>query len=222
MSTSSNTKQNKLISKTFGTMFFGLSVSALASYLLYATELYKVIDIWGMIVLGIIGFVVEIIFLFKFKELSPTKVRILFYTFAIIQGLFVGYGCLFYDLNTITEAFFITALLFGSLALYGYFTKKDVSKLGTICFFALGINIIVSLFNIFILKSPMIDIILNWAAVIIYSGLTIHDMNKIKSMSKRVKADDDKLHLYCALDLMLDIIGLFIEILSILDRNKKK
>ena len=113
----------------------------------------------------------------------------------------------------------MTSLLFGGLALYGYTTKRDISKAGPILMVALVVGLIFSLINLFI-GSSMIDIALDWIMLAVFAGLTIYDMNKIKSMEQVVEYETEKLYIYGAMQLYLDFINMFIRILSILGRRR--
>ena len=122
-------------------------------------------------------------------------------------------------LITISLAFFVTAFLFGGLALYGYTTKRDISKLSTICMVGLIIGIIVSIINIFI-GNTIVDIILDWAMLIVFCGLTAYDLYKIKSGQLQVDINTEKMYVYYAMDLYLDFINIFIRLLSIFGRRR--
>ena len=210
-------EQNNGIIKTFTRMFLGLLVTAIVSYLTYSTGLFIRIP-YG--VLAIVELAVVLIFSFMFKKLSPTMVSVLFYTYALINGLTMGTIFAVFNMNTIGFAFLTTALLFGGLALYGYTTKKDLTKFGTIFTVALIVGLIVSIINLF-LGNSMISIILDWVMLFVFCGLTAHDMNNIKNMQNYVDCDNDKIYVYCAMDLYLDFINIFIRLLSILGRTSR-
>ena len=124
-----------------------------------------------------------------------------------------------FDLTTIYYAFFTTALLFGSLALYGHITKKDMTKFGTIFSVALIVGIVVSIINLF-LRSSMVNIVLDWVILLIFCGLTIYDMNKLKQMQSTMEYEDEKLYVYFAMELYLDFINIFLRLLSIIARRR--
>jgi len=97
---------------------------------------------------------------------------------------------------------------------------KDLSNWRTTLYGGLIVGIIVSLINL-ILKNSMLDIILNWVILAIFCGLTIYDMNKIKALSESSELDQDKLHIYCAMQLYLDFINLFLRILSLFGKRRR-
>lgn len=212
---------NNSIIKTFFRMFLGLLATAITAFCTYKTGLYITIASGiSYPVLAIIEVAVVLIFSLMFKKLSPTMVTVLFYAYAIINGLTMGTIFAAYDMGTIGFSFLTTSLLFAGLAIYGYTTKKDITKLSTIFTVALIVGLIVSLINLFVGNS-MISIILDWVMLLVFCGLTAYDMNKIKQMQNYVDCDSEKLYVYCAMDLYLDFINIFIRLLSIMGRSRR-
>ena len=106
----------------------------------------------------------------------------------------------------------------------GHSTDKDLTKMGTILLVALVVGLVATIVNLF-MQSSMLSIILDWAMLFIFSGLTIYDMNKMKMMSQTISNDtasQEKLYIYCAMELYLDFINIFLRILRILGRANKK
>ncbi len=209
--------QNEWMIKTFFRMFLGLIVTALAAFYTYKTGLYLEVS-YGFLAIIEIGLV--LMFSFLFKKMSPTVVTILFYVYALINGITMGTIFAVFNMNTIFYAFITAALLFGGLALYGYTTNKDMTNFSTIFTVALIIGLIVSIINLFI-GSSTINIILDWIMLLVFCGLTAHDMNTIKYMQNYVDCDNEKLYVYCAMDLYLDFINIFIRLLSIFGRRER-
>ena len=211
---------NSTMVKVFFRMFLGLLGTAISAYYTYKSGLYITIaNGMSYVVLDIIEIAVVLLFSFMFRKLSPTLVTILFYLYAFINGVTFGIIFAIYDLGTIGYAFGITSLLFCGLALYGYTTKRDISKFGTVFTVALTVGLIVSIVNLFV-GSTMIDIIIDWVMLAVFSGLTIYDMNKIKNMEQIVEYNTEKFYIYGAMQLYLDFINIFIRILSILGRKR--
>lgn len=120
-------------------------------------------------------------------------------------------------MTSIAKVFFITAGTFAAMALYGYFTKTDLSKIGNILFMALIGLIIATVVNLF-LKSAMFDLILCYIGVGIFVGLTAWDSQKIKhmlAMQVDMSESAQKIALMGALSLYLDFINLFLYLLRI-------
>ena len=162
---------------------------------------------------------VVLIFSLLFKKLSPTVVTVLFFTYAFINGFTLSVIFAIYEMSSICYAFVGTAVLFGALAYLGYKTDKDISKLGTMLTVSLFVGIILTIINIF-LKSSILNIILDWAILFIFCGLTAYDMNKIKKMQEMGFCEDEKLYVYGAMELYLDFINIFLRILSLFGKRK--
>lgn len=211
---------NSILTNTFFRMFLGLLASAITAFYTYYSGLYESVFSNGSYwLLAIAEIVVVLVFSLAFRKLSPTVVTILYFAYAFLNGFTLSIIFVAYDLTSIAYAFAGTAALFGVLAFIGYKTKRDISKLGTILGVALLIGLVLSIINIF-LGNTMFDIILDWAILFIFFGLTIYDMNKIKLMQEEGICEDEKLYVYGAMELYLDFINIFLRILSLFGRNK--
>lgn len=211
---------NDILSQTFTRMFIGLLITAVTAYVVATTKLIiAVANAWP--VLAIAEIVLVIVFSLGFKKLSPGAVTVMFYAYALLNGATLSVIFIVYQIGLIAKAFLITALMFGILAYYGHTTEKDLSGLGTILSVALIAGIIATIVNLF-LKSDMFSIALDWIMLFIFCGLTMYDMNKMKAMSYSLEggADATKLYVYCAMQLYLDFINIFLRILSIMGRRR--
>lgn len=202
-----------LMNKVFFRMFLGLLATAVTAFYTYKSGLYMEIP-YGL--LAIIEVAVVIIFSLAFRKLSPTVVTALFFIYAFINGLTFATIFAIFEIETIGYAFFTTSALFGALSLYGYYTKKDMSKTGSILMVALCVGLVMSIVNLF-LGNTMLDILLDWIILAIFCGLTIYDMNKIKAIQGIM--NEEKLYVYGAMELYLDFINIFIRLLSIFSRK---
>ena len=212
--------ENKLLPKTFFWMFLGLLGSALMAWYTYASGLYLKIfltDSFGMLLIAEI--VVVLLFSFLFRKLPPTIVAILYFVYSLLNGVSLASIFVVFELNSVILLFVISALMFGGLGLYGYTTKKDLSNWHNILFGVLIAGLIVSLINLFVGNS-MIDIILDWIILFTFFGITIYDMNKIKALEFAEGLDQEKLHIYCAMELYLDFINIFLRILSLFGKRR--
>ncbi|MBO4315323.1 MAG: Bax inhibitor-1/YccA family protein, partial [Prevotella sp.] len=126
-----------------------------------------------------------------------------------------------YSPTVITKVFFITAGTFGAMAAYGYFTKSDLSSWGKVLIMAVVGLIIAMLVNMF-LRSSMMDLIVSGIGVLVFTGLTAYDSQKIKQMLA-MQADmgegAQKIALLGASSLYLDFINLFLYLLRIFGRG---
>ena len=151
------------------------------------------------------------------NKLSLPMATFLFALYSVINGATMSLIFLAYTASSIASVFFITAGTFAVMAAYGYFTKKDLTSWGPILFMGLIGVILASVVNIFIGNSFM-DLIISYAGVIVFVGLTAYDSQKIKNLL--IQAPDasegmQKLALLGSLSLYLDFINLFIYLLRI-------
>ena len=154
------------------------------------------------------------------QKLSSAAASGLFYLFAVINGLTLSSIFLAYSLGSIAMTFFITAGTFGAMSVYGYFTDRDLSKMGSILFMGLIGLIIASLVNIF-LKSTALGWIVSFAGVLIFTGLTAWDTQAIKRMAAQMPANQiGRLATLGALSLYLDFINIFIYLLQFFGNSR--
>lgn len=215
-----NTEQSTLLSKTFFWMFLGLLGTGIVAWYTYASDLYlKILLTNSFAVILILELVVVLLFSFLFRKLPPTAVGILYFLYAMINGVTLSTIFVIYELNSIVLVFGVSALLFAALAYYGHVTKKDLSNWGTLLIAALIAGIIISIINLF-LGNPMLDIAIDWAMLVVFFGFTAYDMNKIKAFQYEEGLNQDKLHIYCAMQLYLDFINIFLRILSLFGKRR--
>lgn len=152
----------------------------------------------------------------RIHKLSLATATVMFIAYSIINGVTMSLLFLLYTSESIASTFFITAGTFGAISAYGYFTKKDLSSLGSILIMALIGILIASLVNIF-LESSTLYWIISYVGVAIFVGLTAYDTQKIKEsiMNSDVNETAYKIALMGALELYLDFINLFIYLLRI-------
>ena len=140
-----------------------------------------------------------------------------------ISGAVLSSIFLIYTMTSIASVFFITAGTFAVMALIGYTTKTDLTSMGKILMMAIIGLIIASLVNVFLVKSSGFDLIISYAGVLIFVGLTAYDSQKIKQMLQMAPDASEasqKLALVGALSLYLDFINLFIYLLRILGKRE--
>ena len=156
------------------------------------------------------------------NRLSLTTATLLFVLYSVLNGVTLSFIFLAYTYQSITSVFFITAGTFAAMALFGYFTKTDLSSMGRILFMALIGLIIATIVNIF-LKSSGFAMILNYLGVLIFVGLTAWDTQKIKQMLAMAEDTGEtaqKIALMGALSLYLDFINLFLYLLRIFGSSR--
>lgn len=157
------------------------------------------------------------------NRLSLTTATLLFVLYSVLNGATFSLIFAVYTMSSIANVFFITAGTFGVMAAYGYFTKRDLSSWGRLLLMALIGLIIATLVNVFLVKSSGFDLILSYAGVLIFVGLTAYDTQKIKqmlAMQTDMGEGAQKVALLGALSLYLDFINLFLYLLRIFGRRE--
>lgn len=213
-------KEYKLIPMTFFWMFLGLLGTAIISFYSYQTDLcYSIVQNGFFNVLLITEIVVVILFSLLFKKLSPLVVTILYFVYSMINGITLSTIFYIFELQSIVILFVATALTFALLGIYGYATKNDLTSWKPILITFLIVGAIVSIINLF-LENTVLDVILDWVILTIFFAMTIYDINEIKRLASDENIEQDKIHIYCAMQLYLDFINIFIRILSIFGDRK--
>ena len=209
--------------QVFLKMTLGLIVSALVA--LFAASSGTVMNLMYSHTAAIwILFLIEIGLVFAISgainKLSSPVASLLFYLFAVVNGLTLTPIFYIYTGSSIFKTFFITAGVFGAMSISGYFTTKALTRFGTFVVMALFGLIIVSVVNLF-LHSSALEYGISIAGVLIFIGLTAWDTQRIKQMA--LYAPDESLGKVAtigALNLYLDFINLFIYLLRLIgNRN---
>jgi FtsH-binding integral membrane protein len=151
------------------------------------------------------------------NRMSPAAATAIFIGYAALNGLTLSAIFLAYTTESIAGTFFATAGTFGAVSAYGYFTKRDLSGMGSFLFMALIGLLLATVVNIFWANSTLYWII-TYAGVLIFVGLTAWDTQKIKRMAAQVNDETSagRLAVLGALTLYLDFINLFLYLLRIL------
>jgi len=154
----------------------------------------------------------------RVMQMSVSQATGIFFLYAGLWGL--NFSILFqiYTTASITQTFLVTAGTFGAMSLYGYTTKKDLTSWGSFLVMGLIGIIIASVVN-FWMQSPMMHMIITYAGVLIFVGLTAYDTQKIKEMNilgNEGTDEDTKEAISGALTLYLDFINLFIMLLRLM------
>ncbi len=151
----------------------------------------------------------------RIHKMSFAAAQTTFWIYAALVGLSLSSIFLIYTGVSIAKVFFMTAAMFGAMSLYGYTTKRDLSKWGSFLFMGLIGIIIAMVVNIF-LKSPALHFAISGIGVLIFVGLTAFDTQRIKSMYDEMDGSETagKKAIMGALMLYLDFLNMFIFMLS--------
>lgn len=221
-----NTVTKSFVSNVFAYMALALAISGALAYLFGTTDLiFSLVTRSGMTTLGWVVMFAPFAFIlamnFGFNKMSFTTLLAVFLGYAAVMGISLSFIFLVYELGIITKVFFITAGLFGAMAFIGYTTKTDLTKFGGILMMAVIGLVIASVVNMF-MKSSQMDYIISCIGVLVFTGLTAYDVQKIKRIGAGVEfgtAEASKLALMGALSLYLDFVNLFMFLLRVFARR---
>jgi len=148
------------------------------------------------------------------NRISALTATLMFMLYSVINGATMASIFLAYTASSIATTFFVTAGTFGVMAVFGSITKRDLSKMGNILIMAVIGLIIATLVNLF-LKNTMMDLIISGVGVLIFTGLTAYDSQRIKAMLYNAPENDmtSRIAVIGALNLYLDFINMFLYLL---------
>ena len=214
-------EENKIFGKTFFWMFLGLLGSGIIAWYTYASGLFIDIVLEGYFnILLIVELVAVIVFSLLFRKLPPWAVGILYFVYSMINGVTLSVIFAVFELSSIIYLFVVSAIIFAVLGIIGYKTNADLSRWSPYITVFLIVGLVLSLLNLFIFKNSTFDLILDWIILAIFCGVTIYDINRIKLMQSEPSINQEKIHIYCAMQLYLDFINIFLRILSIFGKRK--
>lgn len=155
------------------------------------------------------------------NKMSGAVMLLVFIAFSAIMGISLSYIFVIYSLSSVANVFFITSAVFGTMAVAGYTTKTDLTKLGSILMIGLIGIVIASLVNMF-LQSDTMSYIVSIIGVVVFTGLTAYDVQKLKRIGEQAITGTEtaqKMALMGALSLYLDFINLFLMLLRLFGRR---
>ncbi|PPR46030.1 MAG: Inner membrane protein YbhL [Alphaproteobacteria bacterium MarineAlpha5_Bin8] len=157
----------------------------------------------------------------RINKMNISTAQITFWIFSAIMGLSLASLFIEFTQSSIARVFFITSGTFAAMSLYGYTTKRDLTRLGGFLFMGLIGIIIASVVNIFI-GSSALQFAISVIGVLVFVGLTAYDTQSIKNMYYSGDSEDvgSKKALMGALRLYLDFINLFILLLQLFGQRR--
>jgi FtsH-binding integral membrane protein len=213
------------MTRVYGWMAGGLALTALvAAYVASSPTLIEGVMTNRLIFYGLIG--VELVLVFglsaAISRLSPAMALSGFLLYAAINGVTLSVIFLVYTAESLASTFFITAAMFGAMAMFGTVTKRDLTAVGSFMFMGLIGIIIASFVNLF-LHSEAVYWITSYFGVFIFIGLTAYDAQKIKRIGSdaMLSAEDTgRASVMGALALYLDFINMFLFLLRLFGRRR--
>lgn len=155
---------------------------------------------------------------FGYRRMSSPMMITVFIAFSLLMGISLSSIFVVYTAASISTTFFITAGTFAVMAVLGYTTSTDLSKMGSILMMAL-IGLIIAMVVNWFMRSPALDYIISGIGVLVFTGLTAYDMQKIKQIGMQTDAateEGNKMAVMGALTLYLDFVNLFLFLLRFL------
>ncbi len=215
---------NNFFQKVYGLMFLGLLLSGLSAMFVVLSPMLQSVILDNMFVFfGLIIVELGLVFglSFAIKKISAETATMLFFLYSFINGLTLSVIFLAYTTGSIVLSFFTAAVLFLSMAIYGFLLKKDISGIGGILFGALIALIVLMIVNIF-LRSSAFDFFISILGIVIFSVLTIYDNNVLKKYAREIRNKQtlSRIAVIGALKLYLDFINMFLFILRLLGRRR--
>ncbi|MBT5551519.1 MAG: Bax inhibitor-1/YccA family protein [Nitrospina sp.] len=214
-------EQQRFMVRVYNWMTAGLAITGFMAFYISGSETMMNI-IFGNPIMPIVLIVAQIGLVFwlasRVMQMSVSQATGVFMLYAGLTGVTFSAIFMTYTASSITSTFMVTAGTFGAMSLYGYTTKKDLTSWGSFLFMGLIGIIIASVVNIF-MQSSMMHMIITYAGVLIFVGLTAYDTQKIKEMNilgNEGTDEDTKEAIRGALTLYLDFINLFLMLLRLM------
>jgi FtsH-binding integral membrane protein len=207
----------------YNNMIVGLLLSGGIAYWM-STDAALMAAIWKTNLAWVIVFaplVMSFGLIFIFDSLSPMTARILFYVFAAVMGASLSQIFMVFKLGSIFQVFFITSATFAVMSVYGYTTKKDLSSIGSFLLMGVIGLVIAGVVNLF-LQSPIMTFVISSIAVLVFTLLVAVNTQQLKDVYYSTFGDErEKLGILGALNLYMDFINIFVNLLQLLGEKKE-
>lgn len=206
--------KNKIYPKTFMYLFIGLLITFLTGYYVQNNQDMLEFIFTGStyIFLVILELGVAIFLSARITKMSPVTAKTCYLLYSFLSGLSFSSVFVIYKLESILMVFLVAAALFLIFALIGYYTKMDLSKIGTYLLMILLGVIICSIINIFIGNNTF-DIIVTCISIIVFLGYIAYDIQQVKRLEGMI--DDENLAVISAFQLYLDFINIIYDLLRL-------
>lgn len=220
---------HSFMASVFSWMFLAMAITALVSFvaagsqsfleIMYNMETGKMSIAGWIIMLSPLGLVFWMSA--GFAKMNSGTLTLIFIGYSALMGLSLSFIFLSYSGATIAKTFVITSAMFGLMAVLGYTTKTDLTRFGSLMMMGLVGVIIATLVNFF-MKSSTMEYIISFVGVLVFTGLTAYDVQKIKriGMENSDPAMIKKATIMGALTLYLDFINLFLFLLRFFGNRK--
>jgi FtsH-binding integral membrane protein len=206
------------IRAVYAFMAGGLALTGAVAWYGYSSGLYPAIASTPLLFYAVLfaPLILVLVLGFRIQRMSLGAAQATYWGYAALMGLSLSGIFMLYTGQSIARVFFITAGTFGGMSLWGYTTRKDLSGWGSFLFMGLIGVIIASLVNLF-LHSTAVQFAVSVMGVIVFTGLTAYDTQRIKQLYYAADSRDTlgKMVVMGALQLYLDFINLFLMLLRL-------
>ena len=217
---------NNYVSKTFGWMFGGLALTAAVAFLGYASGLT-----WNLLLSGGTMFLLLItiaelgVVMYLSARIHAMQVgtaRALFFAYSALNGLVFSMYFFLFELSSMALAFVAAAAYFGLMAVYGHFTKRDLTSWGRMLSMGLIALLVVGMFSM-LFGFGFSGVLYSALGIALFLGLTAYDTQKLKDYYFAFGGNSEmaaKASIFGALNLYLDFINIFLFVLRLVGRNR--
>lgn len=216
--------KNTFLSRVYAWMTLALVISGVTAFLAATNETIIRLTIgngFGFLILAVAELALVWWLTASIHKISSGAAFFAFILYSVLNGVTLSSIFLVYKIESIFMVFFISAGMFAAMAVYGTVTKSSLSSFGKYFAMALVGIIIASLVNFF-LRSPMLDWFLSIITVVLFTGLTAYDAQKMLAVSNNASDDEvfKKASVIGALELYLDFINIFLAMLRLFGRRR--
>jgi len=209
----------------YGWMAAGLGLTAVVAVAVASSPamLQLVFNPVALIVLVLAELGLVMLLSARIARMAPGTATGMFLAYSALNGLTLSGVFIAYTATTIASAFAVSAGMFLAMSVYGMVTKRDLTSMGSFLFMGLVGMVLAMLVNIF-LKSSMMSFIIDCVGVLIFTGLTAYDTQRLKDMGEAAPMNDQAAirrgSILGALTLYLDFINLFLIMLRLFGGNR--
>ncbi len=210
--------KNKIYSKVFLWLFVGLLVTFVTG--IYTKTNQSALEFIfvnnGYIFLIILELAVAVFLSARIHKMSPITAKTCYLIYSFLSGLSFSAIFIVYKIESIMLVFLIASILFLLFALLGYFTKLDLTKIGTFLLMMLLGVVICSVINIF-MQNEAFDLVVTCISILVFLGYIAYDIQSIKRLEGSI--EEDNLAIYGAFQLYLDFINIIYDLLRLFGQN---
>jgi FtsH-binding integral membrane protein len=212
---------NEAMARVYKNMFLAVIVSMITAMVVSSVPALMTFFFTGIMKWIVIFAPLAAILIMSFAQerFSKSQLELFLYSFAALMGLSFSSIFIVFTVGSIVSAFMGAAVLFGTMSIYGYFTKKDLTSMGQFLFIGLIGIVIASVINVFI-GSSVAGMVISALAIVIFTGLTAWDTQRIRQLVS-VSGLEGREEVLGALNLYLNFINIFLNLLQLFgNRNE--